>query len=50
MVYVGRWGKSDSPAFGELKDYYLFYLKVFSNVFLFEFSMALNIDFNILAE
>ena len=22
----GRWGKSDSPAFGELKDYYLFYL------------------------
>jgi len=23
----GRWGKSDSPAFGELKDYYLFYLK-----------------------
>lgn len=22
----GRWGTSDSPAFGELKDYYLFYL------------------------
>lgn len=22
----GRWGSSDSPAFGELKDYYLFYL------------------------
>jgi len=22
----GRWGASDSPAFGELKDYYLFYL------------------------
>ena len=22
----GRWGKADSPAFGELKDYYLFYL------------------------
>jgi len=22
----GRWGNSDSPAFGELKDYYLFYL------------------------
>lgn len=25
----GRWGKSDSPAFGDLKDYYLFYLKVY---------------------
>ena len=25
-IYFGRWGKSDSPAFGELKDYYLFYL------------------------
>ena len=24
----GRWGSSHSPAFGELKDYYLFYLKV----------------------
>ncbi|XP_056398190.1 methylenetetrahydrofolate reductase (NADPH) [Hyla sarda] len=23
----GRWGNSSSPAFGELKDYYLFYLK-----------------------
>ena len=23
----GRWGASESPAFGELKDYYLFYLK-----------------------
>lgn len=23
----GRWGSSSSPAFGELKDYYLFYLK-----------------------
>ncbi|CAL4122393.1 unnamed protein product [Meganyctiphanes norvegica] len=23
----GRWGSSESPAFGELKDYYLFYLK-----------------------
>ena len=23
----GRWGKSGSAAFGELKDYYLFYLK-----------------------
>ncbi|CAG0897498.1 unnamed protein product [Darwinula stevensoni] len=23
----GRWGNSQSPAFGELKDYYLFYLK-----------------------
>ena len=23
----GRWGKSSSPAFGELSDYYLFYLK-----------------------
>jgi len=22
----GRWGNSASPAFGELKDYYLFYL------------------------
>jgi len=22
----GRWGREDSPAFGELKDYYLFYL------------------------
>ena len=26
LAYLGRWGKSDSPAFGELKDYYLFYL------------------------
>lgn len=24
----GRWGSSESPAFGELKDYYLFYLTV----------------------
>jgi len=24
----GRWGTSDSPAFGELKDYYLFYLAI----------------------
>lgn len=23
----GRWGSSESPAFGDLKDYYLFYLK-----------------------
>ena len=23
----GRWGNSSSPAFGELKDYYLFYLR-----------------------
>lgn len=23
----GRWGSAESPAFGELKDYYLFYLK-----------------------
>ena len=23
----GRWGTAESPAFGELKDYYLFYLK-----------------------
>jgi methylenetetrahydrofolate reductase (NADPH) len=23
----GRWGKHDSPAFGDLSDYYLFYLK-----------------------
>ncbi|KAL0186227.1 hypothetical protein M9458_017897, partial [Cirrhinus mrigala] len=23
----GRWGNSSSPAFGELTDYYLFYLK-----------------------
>ncbi|MEQ2193099.1 hypothetical protein XENOCAPTIV_023663, partial [Xenoophorus captivus] len=23
----GRWGNSSSPAFGELNDYYLFYLK-----------------------
>jgi len=23
----GRWGSADSPAFGDLKDYYLFYLK-----------------------
>ncbi|KAF2358433.1 Eukaryotic-type methylenetetrahydrofolate reductase [Trinorchestia longiramus] len=27
----GRWGNSESPAFGELKDYYLFYLKSKSN-------------------
>ncbi|PAA49218.1 hypothetical protein BOX15_Mlig003569g1 [Macrostomum lignano] len=24
----GRWGRPDAPAFGELKDYYLFYLTV----------------------
>lgn len=24
----GRWGSSASPAFGELKDYHIFYLKV----------------------
>jgi methylenetetrahydrofolate reductase (NADPH) len=24
----GRWGSSESPAFGDLKDYYLFYLSV----------------------
>ncbi len=27
----GRWGNSSSPAFGELKDYYLFYLACRSN-------------------
>lgn len=27
QLFSGRWGNSSSPAFGELKDYYLFCLK-----------------------
>ena len=27
----GRWGNSSSPAFGDLQDYYLFYLKTPAN-------------------
>ena len=44
----GRWGKSDSPAFGELKDYYLFYLKVLDRshyVSYYHFNFLTNLFF-----